>query len=240
VIKRGVTILGWLVIGHAATFGLYWALLQVPESNVLMLGTSLLLVLGMMWWFGLVQAVGLLAWKTGSGLRASLGPASRRAWLVIIPLVLFAFVWWMTGLASGWLDRHWSEIDAWILLKTGWTKAAVVRAGCEHVIAFVRLGIGTSLALTLYASLLRTGLGAISSMAWMRRAFSLRQLVVIAAALAVGVLLPSHLAYWRWQPASVTAAWYEPTFAILKLAVMFLLANLAWTAVVRMAAREQD
>jgi hypothetical protein len=238
VIKRTAAILAWLVVGHAVLGGLYWALLLVPESNVLMLSTSLLVVLCMVWWLGLVEGVGLLAWQADGGLRASLTPAARRAWLVVFPLVVFALVWWITGLASGWLDRHWSEIDAWILLKTGWTNTAVLMSGCKHLIAFVRYGFGASLALALFVGLLRTGLGGLASVSWVRRAFAWRQLVIIAAALVVGVLLPAHLAYWRWQPKSVSATWFEPAFAVTKLSLMFLVANLAWAAVLRAISRE--
>ena len=237
-IKRTGVILAWLVVGHAVLGGLYWALLLVPESNVFMLTTSLLLVLGMGWWLGLVEGVGLLAWQAGGGLRASLAPAAKRAWLVAFPLVVFAIVWWITGLASGWLDRYWSEVDAWILLKSGWTKAAMLRSACDHALAFVRYGIGASLALALFVGLLRTGVGGLASASWLRRACSWRQLVVIAAALVVGVLLPSHVAYWRWQPKSLSATWFEPAFAAVKLSLMFLVANLAWAFVLRAVARD--
>ncbi len=237
-IKRTAVILAWLVVGHALLGGLYWTLLLVPESNVFMLTTSLLLVLGMVWWLGFVEGVGLLAWQPDGGLRTSLAPAARRAWLVVFPLVVFGLVWWITGLASEWLDRYWSEIDAWILLKTGWTKAVFVRSACEHLIAFVRLGLGASFALTLLVSLIRMGAAGLASLSWLRRSFAWRQLVIIAAALVVGVLLPSHLAYWRWQPKGITATWFEPTFAAAKLSLMFLLANVAWAAVLRAVAHE--
>ena len=238
--KQAAAILAWLVIGHAVLGALYWALLLVPESNVFMLATSLLLVIGIVWWFGLVEGVGLLAWQTDGGVRTRLAPAARRAWLVVFPLVVFGLVWWMTGLVSGWLDRYWSEIDAWILLETGWTQSAILRSTFEHVIAFVRYGLGASLALTLLAGLLRAGVAGLASPSWLRRAFSWRTLVVIAAALVVGVLLPSHLAYWQWQPKGLSATWFEPAFAVAKLSLIFLIANLAWAAVVRTIARGDE
>ena len=236
-IKRASAILAWLVVGHAVLGALYWALLLVPESNVFMLATSLLLVLGMVWWLGLVEGVGLLAWRADDGLRASVAPAAKRVWLVVFPLVVFGVVWWMTGLASGSLDRNWSEIDAWILVKTGWTRFPILRSACEHVMAFVRYGLGASLALTLFVDLLRSGVGGLRSPSWLRRAFSWRQLLVIAAALVVGVLLPSHLAYWRWQPAGATATWFEAVFAATKLSLLYLLANASWAATLRTVVR---
>jgi len=236
-IRRTTALVSWLVLGHAALGGLYWTLLLVPESNVWMLAASLLLVLGIAWLLGLVEGVSLLAWRLSGSIRQSLAPAARRAWLVVFPLLVFALVWWLTGLMSGWVDRNWSEMDAWILLKTGWTRAVILRSALDHVIAFVRLGVGASLALSLFAGLLSNGARGLLSMSWLRRAFRWRTLMVVAAALVVGVLLPSHLAYWRWLPTGSSATWFEPAFAAAKLSLMFLLANVAWAAVARTVAR---
>ena len=79
-IKRTAIMFGWLASGHAIWAGLYWLLLQVPESNVLMLGTSLLLVVLLVWWMGAVEGVGILASAPGGTLRGSLLPAATRAW----------------------------------------------------------------------------------------------------------------------------------------------------------------
>jgi len=40
VTRRLPLIAGWLIAGHAAAAGLFWALLQVPESSSLMLALS--------------------------------------------------------------------------------------------------------------------------------------------------------------------------------------------------------
>lgn len=237
-IRRTIALLGWLVFGHAALAGLYWVLLNVPESNVWMLATSLLLAAGMTWALGLVEGVALLAWRPSGSIRQSLAPAARRAWLVVCPLLVAALVWWTTGLVWGWLDRHWTEIDAWILLKTGWTRAAVLRRAADHVLAFVRVGVGASLALALFSRLLRDGMRGLLSASWLRLACSWRLLIVVAAGLVVGVLVPSHLAYWRWLPKGMSATWFEPAFAAAKLSLMFLLGNVAWAAVTRTVSRE--
>ena len=124
-IKRTAAVLGWLAAGHLLFGGLYWALLQVPEANVLMLATSLLLVLAMLWWLGVVEGVGLIAWNEGLG-RAGIGHAARRAWLIVVPLVVFGLVWMLTAHFYSWVARYGSQLDAWIILKTGWTKTAAL------------------------------------------------------------------------------------------------------------------
>ena len=59
-IKRGMAIAVWLIVGHAILGALYWLLLQIPESNVFMLVVSLLIVIIMLVWAGAVQAANRL------------------------------------------------------------------------------------------------------------------------------------------------------------------------------------
>ena len=236
-IKRTAAVFGWLVAGHLVLGGLYWALLQVPEANVLMLATSLLIVLGMLWWLGVVEGAGLTAWDEGLG-RTGIGRAARRAWLVIVPLVVFGLVWMLTANFYSWLARYGSQIDAWIILKTGWTKTAALFAAIRVLIGIVRWVIGLSLALALFSAALRDGLRGLMSVAWLRRAFGWRQVIVVLAALAVGFWLPWK--YVNWRPEGLTlGTWMEPAFASAKLAVMFLWANVAWTVVLRAVGHER-
>ena len=236
-IKRTLVVLGWLLAGHGVWAGVYWLLLLVPESNVLMLATSFLLVLALAWWLGLVQAVGLLAWAPGGTVGGSIAPAARRAWLVIVPLLLFGAVWILTARASTWLSAHGSQIDAWLIVKTGWTKGQYVERGLAHIIAFVRWGLGLSLAAALFARLLRGGISSILSPGWLKAALQWRALLVFAGALALGVLLPAHLLDWRWVPTDRAGTWFEPAFATAKLGVIYVWGNFVWVLVLRFVAR---
>jgi hypothetical protein len=127
------------------------------------------------------------------------------------------------------------QIDAWIIAKLGWTKTAGLHTSMAWMIAFVRYGIGTSLAVALLASLSSQGLrGATSS--WLRRGLAWKPLLIIAAVLFAGVWLPWQAAYWR--PASLPPTWVQPAFAAAKLGVLFLVGNLAWAVVLRTASRQ--
>ena len=235
-IKRTGVVLSWLAAGHAVWGGLYWALLQVPESNVLMLGASLLLALALVWWLGTVEAVGLLASAPGGTVRGSLAPAAKRGWLVIAPLLVFCVVWLLTAHASTWLSVHGSQIDAWLILKTGWTKGQYVERGLIHLVAFVRWGVGLSLAAALFAAVLRGSVSALRSTAWLKASLHWRALLVFAGALGLAVLLPSHLIDWRWVPKDQAGTWFEPAFATVKLGVIYLWGNLVWALVLRFVA----
>jgi hypothetical protein len=232
---RTGAIVSWLAAGHLLVGGLYWLLLQVPESNAWMLASSLLIVLAAVAIAGVVEETAILASASNEPMGLALKTALRRAWLVVLPLAVFGCVWWLTGTAQDWLTRHAGQIDAWIIAKAGWTKTAGLHTSLAWVTAFIRYGIGTSLAVALLASLAKQGLrGATSS--WLRGGLAWTRLVIIAAVLFVGVWLPWQAAYWR--PASLPPTWVQPVFASVKLFVLYVVGNLAWAVVLRTASRQ--
>ena len=88
--KRAAAVVAWLAAGHLVLGAFYWALLQVPESNVFMLTTSLLLVVTMALWTGLIEGTALLALSAKGAVTPSITTALRRSWLVVLPLALVA------------------------------------------------------------------------------------------------------------------------------------------------------
>jgi len=232
---RTRAIVAWLVAGHLLVGGLYWLLLQVPESNAWTLVASLLIALAALVMTGVVEETAILAWTASEPMGVALKTAVLRAWLVLLPLAVFGCLWWLTGTAQDWLTRHAGQIDAWMIAKLGWTKTAGLHTSMAWVIAFVRYGIGTSLAVALLASLSRQGLrGATSS--WLRHGLAWKPLVIISAVLFAGVWIPWQAVYWR--PASLPPTWVQPAFAAVKLGVLYLVGNLAWAVVLRTASRQ--
>jgi hypothetical protein len=148
---------------------------------------------------------------------------------------VFGCLWWLTGTVQDWLTRHVGQIDAWIIAKLGWTKTAALHSSLAWAIAFVRYGVGTSMAVALLASVARRGLRGVTS-PWLRRALAWRPLLIIAAVLFVGVWLPWQAVYWR--PASLPPTWVQPAFAAVKLFVLYVVGNLAWAVVLRTASRQ--
>jgi hypothetical protein len=71
----------WLLLAQAMLAALYWALLSTPESNVLMLGTSALLVVLLLAVAGLALDVAMRLWMGRRlwprGLAGWVGPAMR-------------------------------------------------------------------------------------------------------------------------------------------------------------------
>jgi hypothetical protein len=235
VIRRVAAVAGWLVAGHALLGLLYWLLLQLPESNAWMLASSLLVLLAAVWLAGVVEMTALLAFAVDGPMRSALGPALRRAWLIVLPCLLFAAFWWLTGAAASWHARYAGQVDAAIIARTGWTRTAWLHEAAAWLIAAVRWVVGVSLTASFAGALATGGLRGLHPR-WAVRGLRWRPLAVTAAAVAVGVWLPLQAAYWR--PAFLPPNWVEPAFAAAKLAVLYVITQLAWAVVLRTAARQ--
>jgi hypothetical protein len=226
--------LAWLCAGHALAGGLYWLLLQVPESNAWMLAASALTVFAVLVLLGVVETTAVLGLTTVEPMGAALKTALRRWWLMIFPLVVFGCIWLITGDVQRWLTRDASQIDAWIIARTGWTRTAGLHTGLAWLVAFVRYGIGASLAVSLLAALASRGLRGLAS-DWVRTGFGWKRILTVSAAQLIGLWLPWQAVYWR--PASLPPTWVQPAFAAVKLTVLFVVANLAWALILRSARR---
>ena len=233
--SRNLAVVSWLVIGHALLAGLYWLLLQVPESNTLMLAASALFVLALVYGFGLVQLMPLCAVGASEPMGRALRVAAGRAWLAVVPLAAFAVVWWVTGMAQDWAAGHAGELDAWFIARLGWTKTGWFHTGIHVVLALVRFGIGVSLAVSMLAAIAGAGVKGLLADGWLRGAFRWRSLLLVSAALIVGFALPSHALDWR--PASLPPTWVQPAFAAVKLFVLYVVANAAWAFILLKASR---
>jgi hypothetical protein len=228
---RGVVITAWLVVGHALLGALYWLLLQIPESNVLMLAASLLATLAILAWLGIVASTAASGWLPGATAASALRSGLRQAWWVFPALVAYLVVWLATDYAGAWHLAHRGEIDAWFIAHFGWTNTAPFHVTATWLLWFVRYGIGLSLA----ASILAGGVAGRPFVGSLRRALTWSTLLITTAAVWLGLWLP-----WRvvdWRPASLPSTWVQPTFAATKLAVLFIVMNIALAVVLWWAMR---
>jgi hypothetical protein len=226
---RIAAVLAWLVAGHLVVGGLFWLLLQVPESNVFMLTASLVIVLLGVLVLGVIEEAGLLALSPADPWGSVWGPALRRSWLIVLPLAVFGVAWFATAHITAWHEAHHGEIDAWFITKFGATKTDAYHATIVWFTRVLRYGIGVALSVALLASVASQGLAGVAQLAWLRRAFNWRLLLTVGVAMLVGLWLPWQGVYWR--PASLPNAWQQPAFAALKLCVLFVVANTAWAAI---------
>ena len=234
--KRWITITAWLVAGHAILGGLYWLLLQVPESNVLMLTASVLVVMDGLAWLGYVESVGVRGFSHDGTVRSTLASGARSAVWILPALAVFIAMWLLTGFAGNWLAAHRGENDAWLMLKFGWTETQGLHRTIAWLLWFVRYGIGLSMAAALLAAAVCRGAAGVFSPAWLARAFNWKALLITAAALRIGIWVPWHFVEWR--PVSLPDTWVQPAFASAKLFVFFVVMNIGWAVVLWWAARK--
>jgi hypothetical protein len=205
-----------LATGSAMAALLFWALVNVPESNVFMLGLSALLVVLVLATAGVTIAVAA-AFGRGSSVRSATRGAIAALPGFVAGLAVFTLLWWITGAIDGWWRAHQGEVDALFLRYVGWTGTAPLHRVVYWLLWLARWAVGLSgvLALTAAASLH-------GPRGWLRGLTGSLRAVPMTAAAAAVVIVGEGL--WRlavWRPGSLPATWVEPAFAVTKLVVLY-------------------
>ncbi len=206
--------------GAALAAGAYWGLLNVPESNVLALGLSALLVILAVVLVGLTLAA-VLAHAGGRSLRQALTQAPRRLPHFLLGVVVFAGLWALTAFIQSQWGLHQGEIDAMLLRYAGTANTAWLFTSVSWVLWVVRWGLGLAIIGGLTAG---------------RPALAVSGLplgATIAALLTWWAM--SGLAYWR--PRAIPADSAEIIFVAAKLGVLALVSALLVVAVLTVYAR---
>ena len=214
-----------LAVGCLLIAGFYWALLNVPESNVLALSLSALLVL-------LTVAAGGVT--TGAALAlaqaASFREAIRRA-AASLPgfaagLVVFGVIWWATGTADAWWRANRGEIDALFIRYAGLERTGWLHQAVSWLLFLLRWALGSSVVIAFTAE------GGSGGRLAVGRSFRSIRLVALAAACA-GVIAVTQVV-WRvafWRPSGLPPTEVELVFVATKLALLYALAIAVATAV---------
>jgi hypothetical protein len=233
--SRAVARVAWLVFGHALVIALFWGLVNVPDSNSLMVGVSIVtlaLVIAAVAIVNGTAAAWLLPGRTWpQAFAAGLGSVPA----VVAALVVIGTFWWTGDVALGWVAAHRGEIDAWLIASLDATKTAWVDR-VVSVLVFLWTGvIGVSLAVALLFSKLERGMAGVVRFEWLRAGLSRDQLMLTAAAMTLLVALPWQAALWR--PRGMPPSWWQPAFATVKLALIYLAMNVGWLFVLLAGSR---
>jgi hypothetical protein len=218
----------WLLAGHAVLAGLFWALLNVPESNVLMLAASAALVLTLLLVAAMVESRAVVQLDASSirPLRwfvAASVPALVVA--LVIRLAFSALYDWM----GAWHEQHSGEIDAWLIARFDWTRTAWLHRGIGLANDFLRDVLGLSLAVGAFAAGVLGGLGDLFRLRWVRRALAPRTLLIVTIAVVGLIWLPWRAASWR--PTSLPPTYVQPLLAALKLGLVAVFVHVGWALV---------
>ena len=236
---RFALVVGWLAGAYLLPFALFWLLLRVPESNVLMIAASAAVALAIVVLAGCIETVALLALRGAPLGRRLLRRGFRGVLPFVAALLVFAAAWWLTARFDAWWGSVRGEVDAWLIARSNWTSTGWLHATVGWISALARWVIGVSLALALFAGLVRDapveGPERPLWRRWLGAAFSPLALAGLAALLVLFAWLPWQAVYWR--PSWVAPSWPEVAFVAAKLGVLYLLANVGWTLALVLANR---
>ena len=228
-VRRLLAVVLWLLVGHLVLGGLYWALLNVPESNVLALGTSALLALLILIGACVVDVTGLLWLRSDRTWRTALGRSLRVLPAFVIALLLWWAISWMVGRLEARYEVNTGELTAWFIAKFNWTRTGWVHRLIPLALDALRYVLGVSLAVSLVAFAAIEGFAGLFRLRWLLRALTPGQLVIIAIAIAGLIWLPWQYIYWR--PAAIPANSIELLFNAVKLAIVALLIHIGWALI---------
>jgi hypothetical protein len=230
---RLAAIVAFLLAGHTVLGGLYWALINVPESNVAMLALSALLVLLIGLIAGWIEAAAALGWMTDERAAAILRRAVRGVPAFLVAVAVFATIWVLTGSALSWHSRHSGEIDALLMSRFGWARPSWVHLIYMWAVRFVRWAVGLSVALSLVAAGAALGPRALLTATWLKRAFSPFRVITIGVLLLACFFLPWQLMAWR--PRVLPPTSMEIVFVAIKLGLIAIVAHIGWALMLRTA-----
>lgn len=219
----------WLLAGHGLLAAVYWGLLNVPESNVLMLVASALLALVVVAGAAFVQAAAVRLLAAGG--------APRPAWTLVatgVPAFIAALaVWlgcsWMAGWIGDWHAARSGEVDAWLIAHGDFTRTAWLHRGLELLLDFLRYVVGVSLAVGLFVTWLIDGLSEAIRPRRFVTALNWKRLLIVTAAVVGLIWLPWQAVPWR--PASLPPTVMEPIFVAVKLGLIALVIHAGWACV---------
>lgn len=226
---RVLRVATWLVAGQLIVGGLYWAFLNTPESNTLMLGVSVLLLIAMILSAGFTIGAGLLS----AGYRRT-GLAIWGAPWVLVAAVPPVLLWWLVGIGDRWLVAHSGEIAAWFIARFGWADMTWLMRALDWLSLWLRGVVAPLLGLALFNALLLQGAAALGRRWWLGRALRFSTLIVSTLAFSLFVLLPLQAAYW--PSTGLPPTWVQPALAGLRLLAVGLIMTLGWAIIVWMAA----
>lgn len=225
----------WVGLLDAVAGAALVGFLYTPESNVLMLAVSALLV---------VLAGVILLLSSSSAAHAlvhgqrpwsSLGAAARRLPIVIAAILVLGLICGGAGWFESWWLSRAGEFDAAAiaagdLTRTGWVHSAV-----HWIVVAVQWVLVPAWLATVLAWAAGYDARDVLTLKWLTAGLDWRLLLATALGVTLLVWLPWRYVYWRPRGLPVSSA--EVMFSGAKLAVIYFLSQLAWALSLWMAAR---
>lgn len=218
-----VTAVAVLAVGHAAAIALFWALVNVPESNVWMLALSVAIGLTLALLTAGTYAAAVLSLQGAASPRQAARTALTAWGPALLSAVVAGLVWWAARAVDEAVVARAGEIDAWFITQFGRSETTAIHRALGWLTGFFEFVVAPALGATALSVALLEGLSSLASWSWVGRALSIRSLTQTALAVFLCLRGPWQLAYWR--PQGLPPNQTEIVFAATKIGVIFLLAN---------------
>jgi hypothetical protein len=223
-----------LLAGSVLVAAAYWALLNVPESNVpaLLLSAALAVLIVV----GAGATIALATAAADSDFAQPFARCVRALPFFLLGAGIFAALWTATTWFDGWWASHRGEADALAIRYTGFTRTAGIHAVIAWISWFIRWAIGLSAVVALAVA----GTVQRDRAAGAGVRLAIRAMPLLAATAAV-LLISQGL--WRvapWRPDSLPPTSAEVYFAAAKLGVLYLAALIVATGVLAVYRREAE
>ena len=204
---RLALITAWILAGTALTGGVYWAVLNTPESTILAVITSVVLLVAALVLLGVTVNGAIVMWSNGPS-RSALRRALWRAPAVVPAVLIVVAIWWLVSQAETWVALRQGPTNAWFIARFGWGDVSWLFTGIRYGAMWIRWVIAALLAVWVMATLLHG----------VKFRLSVKRVALATLWFAVLIALPwAYLVPWR-------PAWLPPTnvelaFSIVKLSV---------------------
>ena len=215
-IRRTLAISSILAAGSVIAGALYWLFLSTPESNVLMLLASLLLVLALVMVMAVTMNAAVLRAR-GASIRTAVATGSRGTGWCLLAMLPSLVAWWAISKGDDWIARHQGEINAWFIAQLDWADITGLLQTELWVSRWLRWAVLPVVGVSLLATLLTHET---PRSRWVQRAWHWRTLLVATLVFVLLFALPWQLTSWRPR---LPPTWVEPAAAALRLALVFLL-----------------
>lgn len=216
-IRQTLAVAAWLAAGGLALLGLYWLLINTPDSSAFMLALSALLVAAMLAVAAVVTNTAVLRYG-GHPLRTAVPRAARGIPRFLLAAVPVAAAAWAVRRGDNWVALHAGEISAWFIATLDWTETQPLFDVARYVSVWLRWVVVPVLALAWLARMLGRDGGSRDVMAPRARPKRLRMLAVATIAFVLLVALPWQLMAWR--PGGLPPTWIEPAMAVVRLSAL--------------------
>jgi hypothetical protein len=228
--RTSFAVLAALAAGLATTGALYWAFLNTPESNALMLVISAALAVATVVSAGVSVNLAVLVADGAPARQALWGAVRGTVWFIAIAAVAL-LAWRAIRHGDSWVSQHQGEINAWFIAQFGWADIAPLLQAEAWLSWWLRWTVVPLASMSMLSALLTRdrarGIG------WLLRAWRWRSLLIVTIAfLLLNAVAPPLI---EWRPA-VPSTWAEPAVAALRLAAVVLILLVGATILILISA----